>query len=363
MIIRDIIKAIEEVAPLAIQESYDNAGLLVGDTNSQATGALLTLDVTEEIVDEAISKKVNLIISHHPVIFSGLKKLTGGNASERAIIKAIRNEIAIYCAHTNIDNSNHGINTLLAERLGLEKITTLKPQGKLKKLVVFVPESHADEVRDAIFRAGAGSIGDYENCSFNLHGTGTFKASENANPFVGKINEQHSEPEVRIETILPDYLKSRIVRAMLEVHPYEEVAYDIYNLDASNPLVGSGAVGHFGNPMAEKEFLSLVKKVFGAGCLKHTKLLGRPVNKVALCSGSGSFLLQDAIGKGADVFISGDFKYHQFFDAEEKLVIVDVGHYEMEQCVKDIFYGILNKKFPKFALHFSEINSNPINYY
>lgn len=363
MKIREIISSIESFAPLAFQEDYDNAGLIVGDQEQEAKGALITVDVTEEIIDEAINKKINLIIAHHPIIFVGLKKITGKNYIERIIIKALKNNIAIYAAHTNLDNIQGGVNSKIAEKLNLQNTRILAPlNNHLMKLVYFVPVGHAEQTRKAVFDAGAGHIGNYDMCSYNMEGVGSFRAGEDTHPFVGKKNKIHYEDEIRIETIFPKHLKHKIINALIEAHPYEEVAYDIYPLDNRLDKVGAGIIGELAKEVPEIEFLELVKKTFQAQCIRHTKLFNKPISKIAVCGGSGSFLLNEAIKQSADIFISADFKYHQFFDAEDKIIIADIGHFESEQVTKELFYELLIKKFPKFAVYLTEINSNPINY-
>ncbi|MEA2105158.1 MAG: Nif3-like dinuclear metal center hexameric protein [Bacteroidota bacterium] len=363
MKIREIISSIESFAPLVFQEDYDNAGLIVGDQEQEAKGALITVDVTEEIIDEAINKKINLIIAHHPIIFVGLKKITGKNYIERIIIKALKNNIAIYAAHTNLDNIQGGVNSKIAEKLNLQNTRILAPlNNHLMKLVYFVPVGHAEQTRKAVFDAGAGHIGNYDMCSYNMEGVGSFRAGEDTHPFVGKKNKIHYEDEIRIETIFPKHLKHKIINALIEAHPYEEVAYDIYPLDNKLDKVGAGIIGELAKEVPEIEFLELVKKTFQAQCIRHTKLFNKPISKIAVCGGSGSFLLNEAIKQSADIFISADFKYHQFFDAEDKIIIADIGHFESEQVTKELFYELLIKKFPKFAVYLTEINSNPINY-
>ncbi len=364
MKIKDITSIIEDFAPLSLQESYDNAGLIIGDRNMTATGALLTLDITEAVVDEAIEKNYNLIISHHPILFKGLKKITGSNFEERIVIKAIKNDIAIYAAHTNIDNVKNGVNGRICDLLKLQNCKILSPKkGNLKKLVTYVPEEQADLVRKAIFDAGAGTIGNYDNCSFNTQGEGTFRGGSDTNPYVGKSGESHIEKEIRIETIFPAQIQSNVISSMLNAHPYEEVAYDIYSLDNKNSEIGSGMIGTLNEPIDEIDFLKLLKKTFNIDTIRHTKLFNKKIKKVAVCGGSGDFLLKTAIGLKADIYISGDFKYHNFFDAENNIIIADIGHFESEQFTKNIFYDILTKKIPKFALSFSTINTNPVVYF
>jgi dinuclear metal center YbgI/SA1388 family protein len=360
--IKEVIKIIEDFAPLSYQESYDNAGLIVGNNSTKVTGILVCLDSTEEVVQEAIDKKCNLIVAHHPIIFSGLKKINGKNYIERTVIKAIKNDVAIYAAHTNLDSVVNGVNYKIAEKLGLKNVQILSKKNQLlKKIVVFCPVSHADKVRNELFTNGAGSIGNYSECSFNTNGTGTFKANKGATPFVGEIDKLQLEDEVKIEVVAESFQVNQIIEAMLKIHPYEEVAYDIYHLENYNN-VGIGVVGELTEPIDEMEFLKSLKQIFKSNGIRYTPLLNKKIQKVALCGGSGSFLLSDAIRAGADIFITADFKYHQFFDAESKIIIADIGHYESEQFTCEIFYEILTKKITNFAVRLSEINTNPINY-
>lgn len=363
MKIKDITSFLELIAPLSYQESYDNSGLLVGDKEKNATGALLAIDVTEEVVNEAIQKKSNLIIAHHPVIFNVIKKLTGSSSTERIIIKAIKNDIAIYAAHTNFDSITGGVNTKISEKIGLKNCKILSPiSGELKKLIVFVPLSHADIVRNAICNAGAGNIGNYDHCSYNIEGKGSFRAGEGANPFVGDRGKIHFENEIRIETIFPKTNQTEVISALLSSHPYEEVAYDIYPLDNKFEKAGLGMIGELNKAEECKKFLTRIKKIFQCNSIKHTTFHKEKIKKVAVCGGSGSFLIKNAINAKADIFITGDIKYHNFFEAENRIVIADIGHFESEQFTKEIFYDLLVKKFPTFAVNFSKINTNPINY-
>ena len=360
MLLKNITDLIEDIAPLSFQESYDNAGLLIGNHHQEIDKAIICLDVTEEVLDEAIGKQCQLIISHHPLIFKGFKKLNGKNATERMIVKAIQHNIAIYAAHTNLDNVAQGVNAMLAEKLHLKNIHILQPKrAMLRKLVTFCPVAYAETVRNAMFEAGAGHIGNYDYCSFNTNGEGTFRASEAANPFVGSINQIHNENEIRIETVFYAFLESKIIKALFTSHPYEEVAYDIYTLENEALSLGSGMIGEI-EETDEMIFLQKVKTITDSKCIRYTALSGKPVKKVALCGGSGSFLIKDAIAAEADIFITGDVKYHDFFEAENKIIIADIGHYESEQFTKELLYSIIIKKFPNFALLISEKNTNPI---
>jgi dinuclear metal center YbgI/SA1388 family protein len=329
----------------------------------EISSALLTLDVTEEVIDEAVSLKCDLIISHHPVIFSGIKKLSGRTSTERIIYSAIKHDIAIYSAHTNLDIFDGGVSRKMAEKLGLKNIRILSPhRNGLLKLIVYVPESHLEQVRTAIFGAGAGVTGNYDNCGFIVPGTGSFRGNEKTDPFIGKPGVLHYEKEIRFETVLPAHLKAQVVKAMLGAHPYEEVAYDVILLQNEDQANGLGVVGEFAEAKGEEDFLKLLATHFNEKGLRYSSLPGKQVKKVALCGGAGISLLSEAIASGAEAFVTGDIKYHNFFDAGKKILLVDAGHFETEKYSTEILYDLINKKFPKFALRFSETNTNPINY-
>jgi dinuclear metal center YbgI/SA1388 family protein len=363
MYIKDILNEIEQYAPLPLQEGFDNSGVQAGDVNLPATGALLCLDVTEAVVDEAIGKGCNLIISHHPLAFKPFKSLTGSTYIERCMIKACRHGIVIYSAHTNLDNSALGVNYHLGSLIGLRRMRILRPQkDALAKLVTFVPEAFADAVREALFHAGAGHTGKYDSCSFNLKGEGTFRAGEDCRPFCGEPGKLHHENEVRIETVLPAFRKNAAIRALCSVHPYEEPAFDCYPLSNTWDTAGSGMTGELPESEDAHRFLLRIKSLFRAGCIKHSALTGKDIRRVALCGGSGAFLIPDAIAAGADIFITGEARYNDFYDVEDKILLAAVGHYETEICTKDIFHKIISKKNPTFALHLSDADSNPVKY-
>jgi len=363
MKLADIIAAFESFAPQGLQEKYDNSGLVTGDPGMDVHAALLCIDVTEAVIRESIKLGADLIISHHPVIFNPLKRITGYGPTERILIAAIKENIALYSAHTNMDNIPEGVNSRICQKLGMRQAGILSPlEHSLCKLITFVPREHADRVRMALFEAGAGHIGKYDQCSFNAEGMGSFRASEGTNPFVGEIGKFHLEKELRIETVFPAVLRQKVLNALLGSHPYEEVAYDIYQLENYGNWAGSGMIGWLDKPVDEMEFFRKVKKTFKCGVIRHSALLGRPIRKVAVCGGSGSFLVSRAISAGADVFLTADVKYHQFFEADQRIVIADIGHYESEQFTIELFYEILTKKLPNFAIHFSRINTNCVNY-
>jgi dinuclear metal center YbgI/SA1388 family protein len=363
MKIQKVLKYIEQFAPPAYQESYDNSGLIVGNPNEKITGVLLCLDSIEAVIDEAIDKECNLIIAHHPIVFGGLKRFNGNNYIERVVMKAIKNDIAIYACHTNLDNVQAGVNAKIAEKIGLINTKILAPKSKvIKKLIAFVPVNAADKVRNALFEAGAGQIGNYDEASFNVVGAGTFRAGENTNPYVGKIGKRQIEAELKIEVIFPFDKQYQIIEAMQEAHPYEEVAYDIYSLDNEHQGIGSGMIGELPEYMETLPFLNHLKETMQTDCVRHTKSLNNPIRRVAVCGGSGQFLLRQAIRQNADVFVTADFKYHQFFDAENKIVIADIGHFESEQFTIELFYDLITKKFDTFAVYCTEVNTNPVNY-
>jgi dinuclear metal center YbgI/SA1388 family protein len=364
LLLSEIISCFESLAPSSLQESYDNSGLQTGNPDQTVHSALVTIDFTEDVIDEAVSLGTNLIISHHPLIFGGIKKLTGSSATEKILIRAIRNNIALLSVHTNLDNVSGGVNSRIAKKMGLSGCRILLPvKGKLRKLVTFIPTGNLDQVREAVFNAGAGQIGNYDQCSFNLEGKGTFRGNEDTHPFVGEPGNFHTEPETRFETIYPVWKEKQVIRALINSHPYEEVAYDIYPLENNYPPAGSGMVGELPEPLEEKQLLLRMKEIFQVPVIRHSRLLSRPVTRIAVCGGAGSFLLKDAIDSGAGFFITGDMKYHQFFDAGDKIVIADVGHYESEQFTKELFHEFLTKKFPTFAVHLSTIKTNPVEYY
>ncbi len=364
MKVKDITNHLETIAPKAYQESYDNSGLLTGDPAQEVTGVLVTLDCIEEVVDEAIAKKSNLIIAHHPIIFKGLKKITGSNYVERTILKAIRNNIAIYAIHTNLDNVHTGVNKKIAQKIGLKNLKILAPKhDTLTKLVTFIPKDHTDTVLQALYKAGAGQIGDYKNCSFQTEGIGTFMPTGDADPTIGILNEQEKVTEDRAELIFATHLEHKIISTLKASHPYEEVAYYLNRLANVNQEVGSGMVGELEQPLEPIEFLKRLKSSMNLTAIRHTRLLDQKVNKVAVCGGSGSFLLPQAIRSGADFFVTADFKYHEFFDAEGKITIADIGHYESEIFTKDLLKEILTEKFPTFAVNFSTTDTNPVRYF
>ncbi|MFL0083090.1 Nif3-like dinuclear metal center hexameric protein [Tenacibaculum maritimum] len=363
MTIKDITSYIEELAPLAYAEDFDNVGLLVGNYQTKVTGILVTLDTLEKTIDEAIANNCNLIVSFHPIIFSGLKKLNGNNYVERVVLKAIQNNIAIYATHTALDNSNNGVSAKMGEVLGLQNLKVLLPKkGLIKKLTTYVPPTEANHLRKALFEAGAGTIGNYSNCSFNVEGKGSYKGNDNSTPVKGEKGVYVFEEESCISVTFNSYLEQKILKALFNVHPYEEVAYEIITLNNYNQNVGMGMIGELPEEMKEADFLPFVKKTMNTNCIRHSQLLQKPIKKVALLGGSGSFAIDNAIRSGADAYISADFKYHEFFKAEKKILLADIGHYESEQFTKNLLVEYLTKKFTNFAIILSEESTNPIYY-
>ncbi|GAB4346510.1 MAG: Nif3-like dinuclear metal center hexameric protein [Flammeovirgaceae bacterium] len=364
VLLKNIIRHLEQIAPISYQESYDNAGLLMGDLDSKISRVLISLDCTEEVVEEAIQKKCQLIVAHHPIIFKGLKKITGKNYVERTILKAIKNDIALYAIHTNLDHVHTGVNRKIGEQLGLKNLKILAPkEDSLCKLVTFVPLENVQNVLDALSEAGAGNIGNYKKCSFQVEGIGTFLPSENANPHIGEKGKIENVRESRVEVILPKHIKYQVLNALKNAHPYEEVAYYLTDLQNINQEVGAGMVGDLPQEMETTEFLKFLKERMKTSCIRHTRLLRHTISRVALCGGAGSFLLPNAKRESADIFITGDFKYHEFFDAENQIIIADIGHYESEQFTKELLKEFISQVADNLNIFLCEVNTNPIQYY
>ncbi|TYA84083.1 Nif3-like dinuclear metal center hexameric protein [Seonamhaeicola marinus] len=364
MIIQDVINHLEALAPLAYAEDFDNVGLLVGDKNEVLTGVLVTLDTLETVVDEAIEKECNLIVSFHPIIFKGLKKITGKSYVERVVLKAIKHNIAIYAIHTALDNAIQGVNDMICNTIGLTNKKILMPQSQtIKKLTTYVPKNEAEDLRAALFDAGAGHIGNYSNCSFNTDGLGTYQGNDNANPTLGEKGTMHSEEETQISVIFAKHLEAQVINTLLNAHSYEEVAYEVITIENKNKDIGMGMIGEFEKDMNETDFLSHLKTSMQTDCVRHSKLLNKTVKKVAVLGGSGSFAINAAKAAGADVFVTADLKYHDFFTAENQILLADVGHYESEQFTKNLLVTYLTKKITNFAVVLSNTNTNPVKYF
>jgi len=364
MKVKDVAEILEELAPLEYAEDFDNVGLLVGDQEMDVSNILVALDSIENVIDEALGKSCNLIISFHPILFKGIKNLTGSNYIERAVIKAIQNNISIYCLHTALDNSIDGVNAKICEVLEVKQTRILIPQkGTIKKLMTYIPETHAKTLLNSLFKAGAGSIGNYSECSFTVDGTGSYKAGKNANPVKGNKDELHLEKETQINVTFPRNKEKSVLNALFDNHLYEEVAYEISTLDNVDSQIGMGMIGELEVPLAEKDFLTIIKKKMNVSCIRHSNFLGKKIHKVAVLGGSGAFAISAAKTSGADIFITSDIKYHQFFEAENRILIADIGHYETEQFTKNLLVDYLTKKMPNFAISLSESITNPIKYY
>ncbi|WP_179351582.1 Nif3-like dinuclear metal center hexameric protein [Winogradskyella vidalii] len=363
MIIQDVINHLHNLAPLAYAEDFDNVGLLVGDKNEKVSGVLVTLDTLETVVDEAIENKCNLIVSFHPIIFKGLKKLTGKTYVERVVIKAIKHNIAIFSIHTALDNAFQGVNSIICDQLGLKNKTVLIPQsGTIKKLQTYVPKANAEALRTALFKAGAGNIGNYESCSFNIEGEGTYLGNEDSNPVIGKKGELHTEKEMAISVTFKKHLETTILKTLFNTHPYEEVAYEISTLENTNQHIGIGMVGELENAMETEDCLRFIKNKMQTQSIRHSKSLNHPIKRIAVLGGSGSFAIPAAKAANADLLVTADLKYHDFFSAENNIVLADIGHYESEQFTKTFLVDYLSKKITNFAIILSKTNTNPIKY-
>jgi len=362
--IQQLINHLESVAPPSYQESYDNSGLIVGSSGTIITGVLLSLDCTEAVIEEAIAKGCNLVVAHHPIVFKGLKRLNGKNYVERTVIKAIQHDVAIYAIHTNLDHVLPGVNAMIGERIGLQNLRILAPKKELlMKLTFFVPPQNAQDVLDALYVEGAGQIGNYSNCSFQTSGHGTFLPTNNAKPVVGEIGKLEIVIEQRVEVLFPAYLENRIMAALRKVHPYEEVAYYLQKIENEHQEVGAGALGELPEAMPIQDFLAHLKKSMNASVVKYTPSSKQLIKKVAVCGGAGSFLLPHALRANADAFVTADYKYHEFFDAENRIVICDIGHYESEVYTKQVLFNNISEKFDNFAFYLSEVNTNPVSYF
>jgi len=364
MIVQDVINHLENLAPLSYAEDFDNVGLIVGDKNAKVSGILVTLDTLEAVVDEAIEKKCNLIVSFHPIVFKGLKKLTGKTYVERVVIKAIKHDIAIFAIHTALDNALQGVNDMICIQLKLINKQILIPQIEtIKKLTTYVPKSEAEDVRNALFSVGAGSLGNYNDCSFNVDGIGSFKGNENSSPTKGNKGEVHFEEETQISVAFPKHLESQILQTLFNIHSYEEVAYEISTLENKNQNIGMGMIGELKDSMNEKDFMEYLKLKMNTSQIRHSSFLNKPIKKIAVLGGSGSFAIQAAKSSRADIYITADLKYHDFFTAENDIILADIGHYESEQFTKNLLAAYLTKKITNFAVVLSKTNTNPVKYF
>ena len=364
MTVKAITDILEQKAPLQLAEDFDNVGLLVGNADMEVTGILVTLDTLEAVVEEAINRNCNFIVSFHPIVFKGLKRITGTSYVERVVAKAIENHIAIYSMHTALDNVPGGVSGKMCEVLGLQSPEVLIPTKRsIKKLLTYVPLPAQDVLLEKLFEAGAGHLGNYSQCSFSAEGTGGFLPEPGAHPTLGTRGQRHLEPEAQIHITFEAHREKSVLQALFTNHPYEEVAYEVTTLDNTYTGIGMGMLGRLPEPMDPKVFLKFIKDAFGTGCIRHSSLLKAPVEKVAVLGGSGAFGIDAALARGADFFITGDVKYHEFYKAEGKMVIADIGHYETEQFTKNLLAEYLSEKIPNFAVSLSETKTNPINYF
>ncbi|MBO6605949.1 Nif3-like dinuclear metal center hexameric protein [Psychroserpens sp.] len=364
MIIQDVIYHLEELAPLSYAEDFDNVGLLVGNKQAELTGILVTLDTLEAVVDEAIDKQCNLIVSFHPIIFKGLKTLTGKTYVERTVQKAIKNDIAIYAIHTALDNALKGVNDIICNALSLVNKRILIPQkGTIKKLTTYVPKANASTLRTELFKAGAGNIGNYDNCSFNTDGTGTYRGNEHSNPTIGDKGKVHEELETQISVTFNKHVEGQLLSALFKHHPYEEVAFEVTSLENYDQNIGMGMIGELDAPLMTTDFLQFVKDKMNASCIRHSAIHKTEIKNVAVLGGSGSFAISAAKRAGADILITADLKYHDFFSADNEIIVADIGHYESEQFTKNYLVDYLSKKITNFAVVLSTTNTNPVKYF
>lgn len=364
MKIKEFINEFEQIIPVRQAEDFDNVGLLCGNPEREISGVLIAHDALEFIIDEAIEKNFNLILCFHPIIFSGLKSITGKNYVERAVLKALENKIAIYAIHTAFDNDFFGVNYKICEVLGLKNQQVLMPKkNQLKKLEVYVPTDSAEKLRNALFVAGAGNIGFYDECSFTIQGDGTFRPLEGSDPVIGTHNERENANEVLINVIFEDYKTNQILFAMKENHPYEEVAYQLITLENDNQYTGLGRYGNLEQEMDELDFLTFIKQKFNIDIIRHSSLNNKKIRTIGVLGGSGASGIKAAMSAKCDAYITGDVKYHDFFSAEGKMLICDIGHFESEQFVVQQLFEILSEKFTTFAIAKTTQKTNPVNYF
>lgn len=335
----EVVALIEELAPPGLAEAWDNSGWQVGDPNQEVDRVMVALDIDEQVAGEAVEKGVQLIISHHPLIMKGLKSIRLDTAAGRLTGKLIRAGIGAYAAHTNLDSTRGGINDRLAQKLGLQdtRVLFVVEKEKYLKLVVFVPESHLQDVMGALRRQGAGWIGNYSDCTFQVKGTGTFRPGEGTDPYIGKQGELERVEEVRLETIVPAPIVDKVLKAVIDAHPYEEVAYDLYPLALEGPAKGLGRVGNLSSPVKFSQFVQLVRQALNLSNVRFGGEEGETVNRVAICSGSGADLWPAARAMGAQVLVTGDVKYHAARDMlAGGIKFVDAGHYGTEKIVVEL---------------------------
>lgn len=364
MTVTDITSELEKLAPLPFAEAFDNVGLLVGDAQMEVTGVLITLDTLESVILEAEKTGCNLVISFHPIIFKGLKRLTATTYVERTVTLAIAKGIAIYSIHTALDNVPGGVSGKLSEIIGLKNTHVLIPKkGSIRKLVTYVPNNAHELLLNKLFEAGGGELGNYSCCSFSNGGLGTYLPGDRAKPSIGSVGVLSKETEQQIHLTFTAEREMAVLEALKAFHPYEEIAFELTTLDNDYQQLGMGIIGELDTPMAEIAFLDLLKSKLNIPTIRHSELRNTPVMRVAVLGGSGAFAIEAAIASGADFLVTSDFKYHDFFKAEGKIILADVGHFESEQFTKNLLVDYLTEKFPNFAIRLAETQTNPVKYF
>ncbi len=359
--IGDLSSALESVAPSLYAESYDNVGLLVGRSEWKCEKVLVALDITEAVVQEAIEKGVQAIVAHHPVIFGGIQRLTGEDTAQRAIELAIKHSIALLACHTNLDAIEGGVSYRMAQAISLVNVRTLQPRsGLLWNLIVYVPAESAETLLEALWEAGAGKMGAYDECAFRSHGLGSFRPKEGAHPHNGVIGERAFADEIRLELLVPEGARKKVHQCMMEHHPYEEIAHSWLKHDGVHHSVGFGAIGQW-DACDWPEAVRRIKTAFGVASFRHTMPIASDYRTVAVCGGAGADLLAQAKSQQAELFITSDITYHRYFGADDRLVFIDIGHWESEQHAMELLIDIVREKFPNFAVLKSETNTNPMH--
>ncbi len=356
----EITNVLEELAPIELAESWDNVGLLLGDSTQDIHNIMITLDITPDVVEEAIETKADLIIAHHPMIFKPLNRIIEDKSIGTLIRKLIKNDICVYTSHTNLDITWGGLNDLLASKIGLENIGVLDElhTKKLKKIVVFIPKGYEEKVRDAMTEAGAGWIGDYSDCTYLTKGIGAFKPREGTKPFIGSEGTLEKVEEYRLETLVSEEKVSPVVEAMIASHPYEEVAYDIIPLEVKGQSLGLGRIGTLKKEVIFIDFINKVKEVLAIQHLRYIGNENKSISKVAICTGSGGTLLSNCIHHNVDIYITGELKYHDAqFAQEAGLNVILAGHFETENIIGELLTEFLNKKFEN-RLNISQSKKN-----
>ncbi|MGM0602343.1 MAG: Nif3-like dinuclear metal center hexameric protein [Bacillota bacterium] len=367
---QEIISLMGEIAPVKLAEEWDNVGLQIGDLSNEVNKVLLALDLNTEVIDEAVDNNCNMIITHHPVIFNGINSVSSESAVGDMIIRLIKNDIIVFSAHTNLDIVEEGLNDFICRKLGIEDFQPLDVTqiGNYYKFVVFVPENHIENIKSAVFKNGGGKLGNYSHSGFVSKGKGSFKPLKGSEPYIGSTEKIEEVDEIRLETIVAEDKLDKVLKAVLKAHPYEEAAYDIYEIKRTSNVDGIGRIGYLTDTMLLGDYINTVKEKLNLPYLKFVGKKDKKIKKVAVCNGSGADFIKKAGYKGADLYLTGDIKYHEAQHAEElDLALIDIGHYESEIWVKELLYDKLtslaekrNKKDVEFII--SAVNTNPWNY-